>query len=108
MGLPYRGKLFLLGRNALAALRNKYVGFELIIIDKISMVTKNMFDEMYCRLIENFSWTNLIFAGRSILVAGDFYQTFINFPEYQHMPVAYMQITQKVILQTIYEECLVF
>ena len=57
LGLPYREKLFLLGSNTLAVLRDKYVEVELIMIDEISMIIPI-----------------LAFASRSILVVGDFYQ----------------------------------
>ena len=73
-GLPHRGKLFPLDRNTLAALRNKYTEVELIILDEISMVSKKVFYQIHRRIIEIFNLTNLPFAGRSILVVGDFHQ----------------------------------
>ena len=72
--LPCRGKLFPLDSNSLAALRNKYAEVELIILNEISMVSKKAFHQMHCLLIEIFILPNLPFAGRSILVVGDFHQ----------------------------------
>ena len=43
LGLPCRGKLFPLGSNTLAAMRNKYAEVELIILDEISMYLKQCF-----------------------------------------------------------------
>ena len=47
---------------------------ELIMIDEISMVTLKLFYQMHWRLIEILNLPILAFAGRSVLVVGDFYQ----------------------------------
>ena len=72
--LPCHGKLFPLESNTLAALRNKYAEVELIMLDEFSIGSKKVFYQMHCRLIEIFNLQNLPFAGRSILVVGDFHQ----------------------------------
>ena len=72
--LPCPGQLFPLESNTLAALRNKYAEVELIILDEFSIGSKKVFYQMHCCLIEIFNLQNLPFAGRSILVVGDFHQ----------------------------------
>ena len=64
LGLPYREKFFPLDSNTLAALRNKYAEVELIILDEISIVSKKVFYQMHCRLIEISYLPNLLFPGR--------------------------------------------
>ena len=74
LGLSCRGKLFPLNSNILAALRSKYADVELIILDEFSMVSKKVVYQMRRRLLEIFNLPNLLFAGRSNLVVGNFHQ----------------------------------
>ena len=83
LDLPCREKFFPFDSNSLAALRNKYAEVDLIILNEISMVSKKVFYQMHCLLIEIFDLPNLPFAGRSILVVGDFDQL----PPVRAMPV---------------------
>ena len=82
-GLPCPGKIFPLDSNSLAALRNKYSEFQLIILDELSMVSKKSFYQMHRRLTDCYNLPNLPFASRSILVVGDIVQL----PPARGMPV---------------------
>ena len=73
-GLPCPGRIFPLDSNSLAALRNKYSEFQLIILDELSMVSKKSFYQMHRRLTDCYNLPNLPFASRSTLVVGDIVQ----------------------------------
>ena len=87
LSLICRGKLFPADSKRLAAVRNKYAEVELVILDEISIVFENIFYQMQYCLIEIFNLPNLPFAGRSVLVAGDFV-SFLQSMQCQYMPVA--------------------
>ena len=53
---------FPLDSNKLPAFRNKYAEVNLIILNEILMISKTMFYQMHCFLLEIFNWPNLPFA----------------------------------------------
>ena len=53
---------FPLNSNKVCAFRNKYAEVELIILDEILVVSKIVFYQMHCFLLEIFNLRNLPFA----------------------------------------------
>ena len=53
---------FPLNSNKVCAFRNKYAEVELIILDEILMISKTVFDQMHCFLLEIFNLPNSPFA----------------------------------------------
>ena len=53
---------FPLDSNKICAFRNKYAEVELIILDEILVVSKIVFYQMHCFLLEMFNLRNLPFA----------------------------------------------
>ena len=70
--IPCQGKLLPLNDAKIAELRNKYSEVELVIIDKISMVSSKLFYQTHKCLNEIFSpGQDIPFGRKSILVCGD-------------------------------------
>ena len=75
LGIKRGIKLMALSDKAKATLRNKLSQVEMLIIDKISMVSRDLFYKTHARILEIFmSPTPTRFAGLSVVVLGDFLQ----------------------------------
>ena len=72
--LPCHGKPYPSDANTLATLRNRFSKVQLIILDDISMVSKEVLYQIHQCLIEIFKLPDQPFAGKSILAVGDLYQ----------------------------------
>lgn len=75
LGIPFPARLCLLHSNTLASLRNEPSDVQLITVDEISMVSKKCLYQIHQLLIKFFNVPNILFAGKSILVVGDLYQS---------------------------------
>ena len=75
LGIKPGIKLMALSDKAKAILRNKLPEVKMVIIDEISIVSRDLFYKTHARLLEIFmSPTPIPFAGLSIVVLGDFLQ----------------------------------
>ena len=75
LNIPCRGKLMPLSDKNRAGLRNKYSKVQIVIIDKISMVSGKLLYQIHKRLNEIFSpQQDIPFGGKWVLVCGDLYQ----------------------------------
>ena len=75
LNIPCHGKMFPLSDKNWVLLRNKYSEVQLIIIDEISIVPSKLLFQVHQRLIEIFeSPSNILFAGKSVILCGDLYQ----------------------------------